>query len=115
MPTGNSRDVLGVTVQHPEAKGATMKVLVGPDFGWDNHVMRLFELAPGGYTPRHAHEWPHINYIVSGKGTLFLNGEENELDAGGYAYVPAGEIHQFQNTGAEPFQFICIVPKEGHY
>jgi len=115
MPVGHSRALQGVPVTHPEAKLATMKALVGPDLGWNDHVMRLFELAPGGYTPRHAHEWPHINYIVSGQATLFLHGKENELTAGSYAYVPAGELHQFQNTGDEPFQLICIVPKEGHF
>ena len=115
MPVGNLRDVAGVMVTHPEARGAVMRVLVGPELGWEDHVMRVFELEPGGHTPRHAHEWPHINYIISGRGTLFLHGQENELAAGGYAYVPAGELHQFQNIGNEPFVFICIVPEKGHY
>lgn len=115
MPVGNANDLKGSTVTHPEAKGAKMKVLVSPDLGWEDHVMRLFELAPGGYTPRHTHAWPHINYIVSGKGTLYLHGEENELTAGGYAFVPAGELHQFKNASDSPFEFICIVPRQGHY
>lgn len=101
-------------VNHPEAKDASMKVLVGPDQGWEGYVMRTFEVEPGGYTPRHNHPWPHINYIIGGKGKLFLDGKENEIEAGSYAYVPSGETHQFQNTGDEVLEFICIVPEEGH-
>jgi quercetin dioxygenase-like cupin family protein len=77
--------------------------------------MRVFELEPGGFTPRHQHPWPHINYVVQGNGTLYLNGQENPIEAGSYAYVPGNELHQFQNTSNEVLKFICIVPSEGHY
>ena len=101
-------------VNSPEAKGADIKVLVSPKEGWEGHVMRVLSVEEGGYTPRHSHPWPHINYIISGKGSLFLDGKENEIQAGSYAYVPSGEIHQFQNTGQGKLEFICIVPEEGH-
>jgi len=104
----------GTIVTNPAAKDAVMKVLVGANEGWDSHVMRVFELQVGGYTPKHAHDWPHINVVLEGKGTLFLNGQENPVETGAYAYIPNGELHQFKNAGNTPFKFICIVPKEGH-
>ena len=76
--------------------------------------MRVIELAPGGFTPHHAHEWPHINYMIEGSGVLRIGDRENPVTAGSYAYVPAGQIHQFRNTGNGAFRFICIVPTEGH-
>lgn len=115
MPLGHVNDLENKVVQNPLADKAKMKVLVGPNEGWDNHVMRVFELEPGGFTPRHQHPWPHINYIVEGNGTLFLNGQENSIQAGSYAYVPGNELHQFQNTSETVLKFICIVPSEGHY
>lgn len=114
MTIGDYKKVPATEVTHPEAHGATMRVLVGPANGWEDHVMRVFELQPGGYTPRHRHDWPHINFIVSGKGTLLLEGKENAVAAEGYALVPAGEEHQFKNVSDEPFVFVCIVPVKGH-
>lgn len=115
MALGHIDQVVGKAVVNPEVKGAVMKVAVSPVEGWEGHVMRVFEVEPGGYTPRHAHPWPHINYILEGEGQLFLNGVENPIVPGAYAYVPANELHQFQNTGTQPLKFICIVPSEGHY
>lgn len=91
----------------------TKRVLVSPAGGWDGWVMRLFEVGPGGHTPRHAHAWPHINFVASGAGELYLDGEDHAIAAGSFAYVPGGDEHQFANTGGEPLAFICIVPVEG--
>ena len=104
--------VKGVEVEMPDAKGVEMKVLISPAEGWDGWVMREFILEPGGNTPRHIHDWPHINYIHEGEGTLFLKGEEHALVPGAFAYVPAGAEHQFRNTGTGKFRFMCIIPKK---
>jgi quercetin dioxygenase-like cupin family protein len=76
--------------------------------------MRILEVGPQGCTPKHAHPWPHINYMVEGRGILYLEGEEQSVEAGSFAYIPAGKEHQFLNGGEGIFRFICIVPKEGH-
>ena len=115
MPIGHVTELENKVVNNPLAKDAKMRGLVGPEQGWDNHVMRVFELEVGGFTPRHQHAWPHINSIIEGEGSLFLNGQENPVKAGSYAFVPGNELHQFQNTGDKVFKFICIVPSEGHY
>lgn len=114
MIVGNLKDLDSNKIQSPLAQGASIKVLVGAQEGWKDHVMRVLTLEPGGHSPKHQHDWPHINYIISGKGTLFLDGKLHELSAGSYAYVPANELHQFANAGDEPFQFMCIVPDYGH-
>ncbi|WP_425447522.1 cupin domain-containing protein [Dethiothermospora halolimnae] len=101
-------------INNPEVKDALMKVLISPKEGWEGHVMRVFELGEGGHTPRHTHPWPHINYIIKGEGVLHLEGEDKEIKAGSFAYVPAGKLHQFMNKGKETLEFICIVPEEGH-
>lgn len=43
-------------------------VVVGKKEGWDGYVLRVFKLEPGGFTPRHSHDWEHVNYIISGRG-----------------------------------------------
>jgi quercetin dioxygenase-like cupin family protein len=113
MFVSHDKNIPKLKVESPEAKEAFRQVLVGPDQGWQGWVMRLFTLAEGGYSPRHEHPWPHINYIVSGRGTLFIDGEEHRVEKGSTAYVPAGALHQFLNRGTDEFVFICIVPEEG--
>ena len=102
-----------ITLQGEGIKEATKKVLISPKEGWEGHVMRVFKLKSGGHTPRHTHAWPHINYIIKGKGTLHLDGEDHEVEAGSFAYVPGGKNHQFMNNSNEEFEFMCIVPEEG--
>ncbi|PKL01391.1 MAG: cupin [Tenericutes bacterium HGW-Tenericutes-1] len=111
---GNIKQLESKVITSPEAKDASIQVLVSPNEGWDSHVMRVLEVKQEGYTPKHSHPWPHINYIIEGEGELMIDGEINKVNAGSYAYVPSDTLHQFRNVGKGVFKFICIVPKEGH-
>jgi quercetin dioxygenase-like cupin family protein len=95
-------------------KNASMKVLVSGAEGWNNHVMRELELGVDGYSPKHSHPWPHINYILEGFGEIEIDGKVVEVTKGSYAFIPGNTLHQFRNIGKEVFKFICIVPTEGH-
>ena len=115
MVIGRDQEVEAQTIESPEVKNAKMKVLISPEEGWSDHVMRVIELGDGeGYSPKHTHDWPHINYILEGQGILHVDGEDTPVEAGSYAFVPPGSHHQFRNAGEGTFRFICIVPKEGH-
>lgn len=114
MFIADSELIKALAVNNPNAKDASMKVLIGAAEGWDSHVMRQLELEPGGYSPKHSHPWPHINYVLEGEGTLFASDVEQPIKKGSIAYIPAGELHQFKNAGPAKLVFICIVPKEGH-
>ena len=113
MIVGHIDNLTGIPMQGTELKGALKKVLVSPKEGWEGWTMRVFTLEVGGFTPRHTHPWPHINYIISGKGTLHLDGQDHEINEGSFAYVPGGKLHQFMNNSGEAISFICIVPEEG--
>jgi quercetin dioxygenase-like cupin family protein len=109
----HERDFNGFKLQGEGIKDVVKKSIITPAEGWKGHVMRIFEIGAGGYTPKHAHPWYHVNYILEGKGELYLDGAVNQVEAGSYAYVPENSIHQFKNTGDGTFRFICIVPEEG--
>ena len=102
-----------VEVAMAAAKNVTKQTGITGKNGWGGWSMRIFTLGKDGYTPRHSHEWPHINYIIKGKGTLFIDGKEQNVKPGDTAYVKGGEEHQFKNAGEEELSFICIVPEEG--
>lgn len=113
MFIGSIKDLKEIEVKAPGVKNAFKKTLIGPEQGWEGWVMRLFTLKEGGMTPHHSHPWPHINYIISGRGTLSLDGKDTSLGEGSLAYVPSNTKHQFKNDANENFVFICIVPEEG--
>ncbi len=110
----NIKDIERTEVKLDTVKNAFMKVLVGKDEGWDNHVMRVMEVEEGGFTPKHSHPWPHINFMIEGSGELMIDGVNHKVEAGSYAFVESNKLHQFRNIGKETFKFICIVPSEGH-
>lgn len=95
-------------------KGAGMKKLIGTDEGWDSHVMREVNLEPHGFSPKHQHDWPHINYVLQGNGVIHIDGVDHEVEPGFVAYIPANAMHQFISKTDETMRFICIVPTRGH-
>ena len=52
---GAKADVAAVPMAGDGIEGVVKRVLVSPADGWDGWAMRLFELEPGGHTPRHQH------------------------------------------------------------
>lgn len=111
---GNVKDLQKVIFTTPLAKDAGMRVLVGKEEGWKDHVMRVVEVDAFGHTPKHQHPWPHINYFLEGSGELEIGGEITLVEQGSYAFVPGNTLHQFRNTTDKQLKFICIVPTEGH-
>ncbi len=99
----------------PGASNVMKQLLVGRAEGWTDHAMRLFTVGKDGHSPRHSHPWPHINYIVGGRGELRIGDELREVSAGSVAFVPDNAEHQFRNLAEEDFVFICIVPGRGEY
>jgi len=101
-------DVLG-------AANVVKQIAVGSKEGWEDHVMRVFTIKDMGNTPKHTHDWPHINYIIKGEGILHMNGKDHTVSEGSVAYVPSGVEHQFKSSTKGEFSFICIVPSKGEY
>lgn len=94
--------------------GVKKQVVLGPEDGSEEIVLRYFRLAPGGASPYHTHDWPHLVKVEAGTGvTVDVDGNETPIKAGDFIFVPEDEKHQFRNTGDGPFEFICIVPRRG--
>ncbi len=109
----NLRDVPVKPVEMPGVQGAKMAVMIGREHGAPHFSLRQFEVANGGHTPRHSHDYEHEVFVVSGRGTILLGGEERPIGAGDVIYVPADEEHQFRATGTQPgeeLRFLCLVP-----
>jgi quercetin dioxygenase-like cupin family protein len=92
------------------AVAVRMRMLIGPAEGAGVFHMRHFEVAPGGHSPHHEHDYEHEVLIL--KGACTVRGAEGERScrAGDVVWMPPNERHQFVNTGREPLEFICLIP-----
>ena len=92
----------------------TKQIVLGPDDGSGEIVMRYFSIGQGGSSPHHAHDFPHLVKIEAGTGIVIdESGNERQVQAGDYVYVKENDSHCFKNNGSDPFDFICIVPIRG--
>ncbi len=104
------RDIAPTHFDNEVAKGVSGRVAIGKADGAPNFCMRMFELAPGGNTPRHAHAWEHEIFFHAGNGEVFHAGTWTPVEPGVAVFVPGDEEHQIRNTGDAPLTFICLVP-----
>ena len=106
----NDQDVPEIRLDNPEIKDVHKKVLIGPDDGSHNMVMRYFKILPGGHTPYHTHTLEHVVRIVKGKGVVQdVEGKEITLEEGQNLFIAEEEKHQFKNPFQQPFEFLCII------
>ena len=61
-------DVKPTHFDNGPAKGVAARVLIGKADGAENFCMRAFEIAPGGHTPKHTHDWEHEMFVHAGPG-----------------------------------------------
>lgn len=97
-------------VDDKEVKNVLKRILIGPEDGSCNIIMRLFTVLPGGNTPFHSHELEHVVKIEKGKGCVVNEaGEEIVVESGQSLFIAGGEKHQFRNPFNDPFKFICVI------
>ena len=104
----------GVGLSHyppeKEMQGVSVRMLIGPDEGAANFVLRYFEIEPAGWTAPDLHAHDHGIYILRGRARVQFGGKEVEVSSGDVVYIPPNEAHQFWNIGDEPFGFLCVIP-----
>ena len=92
------------------SSGATIRWIIDDKTGAPNFAMRILEFEPGGYSPRHSHDWEHEVFILEGQGETFSPQGDRPVKAGDAIFVPGGEEHQFKNTGSGVMRMLCLVP-----
>jgi quercetin dioxygenase-like cupin family protein len=104
------RDVDAQNVEVEGAVNTKIRVLVGPETGAPNFVMRLFDIGPEGSTPYHVHDWEHEMFVVSGRGVCVTEDGETPLEPEDAVFMPGGRKHCFRSTGDEVLRVICLIP-----
>lgn len=97
---------------NPEGtQGVDFRPVLADNIDPPNFHLRVFDIAPGGHTPKHTHDWEHEVFVVSGEGKISLSDRDEPLVAGDAVFVEPNELHQFVNDGSGTMRMICVVPK----
>lgn len=110
MKVGHDKQVAKAPVTMEGAVGCEVRWLVDETQGAPNFAMRQFEVAPGGYTPKHSHPYEHEVFVLEGNGVVVDGDTEHALQPGDFVLVAPDDVHQFRNTGIAPLKFLCLVP-----
>jgi mannose-6-phosphate isomerase-like protein (cupin superfamily) len=102
--------------QRAEGDTAFEKVMMGSTTGSQLLEQRIIRFAAGRSLPRGESERDELLYAVSGAGTLELEGEPYDLEAGSGAYIRAGETYVIDNRGPDELLIVSTsVPVEQTY
>ncbi|MGH3071926.1 MAG: cupin domain-containing protein [Gaiellaceae bacterium] len=90
-------------VEGTRAEGDTafQKVVMGTGSGSEVLEQRVTRYAPGRSLPRGEQSRDELLFVVSGTGTLELEGERYELEPNSAAYVRGGESYVIGNDGPD--------------
>ncbi len=94
-----------------EAPGVTIRWVIDEHAdGAPNYALRVIEVAAGGHTPDHSHNFEHENFVIEGQGRVRIGDEWHDVSVGHVIFVPAGVQHTYVNSGSSPFKFLCGIP-----
>lgn len=109
MPTSED-DVEWRTVEAGDAQFRRKQL--GAADGGDDLGASLYELPPGGASfPYHYHTGnEEALYVLSGTGTIRLDGEDVAVEAGDFAALPASEdgAHRLHNDGEGTLRYLLV-------
>ncbi|MGE5250643.1 MAG: cupin domain-containing protein [Bacteroidota bacterium] len=92
-------------------KDTTIQVLISSQEG-PNFALRKFSMQKGGGMPRHTNSVEHEQYVLRGQARIGIGEETFDVKQGDVVFIPEGAVHYYENTGEEPFEFLCIIPNK---
>ncbi len=92
-------------------KDTAIQVLISSGEG-PNFALRRFIMQQGGGMPRHTNTVEHEQYVLRGNAKIGIGDEIYHVTAGDVVFIPEGMVHFYENTGVEPFEFLCIIPNK---
>lgn len=74
--------------------------------------MGLYVLPAGGEDPQQPHTEDEVYYVLSGRATIQVAGNDRAVMAGSIIYVPAGIPHRFHSIEEEVAVLVVFAPAE---
>ncbi len=88
---------------------ALTKVMIGRDQGCERLEQRVIRFAPGRSREREASGRDELLYVVSGRGSLELEGASHELEPDMGVYIRSGERYAVDNPGPGELELVSVL------
>lgn len=90
--------------------GALSKMLVRPETTGSERIdFRVSTYQPGAEVEAHSHRvQEQVFHVTEGEGLMTLDGVSRVMRPGDTAFIPAGVVHRFQNTGLRDLTFFVV-------
>jgi mannose-6-phosphate isomerase-like protein (cupin superfamily) len=72
----------------------------------------LYHLPAGGTDPQQPHSEDEVYYVVSGRGQIFVGGENRPVQAGSVVFVDAEVEHRFHSIEEDLVIIVFFAPAE---
>ena len=92
-----------------EGDTAETRVAFDRSNGCERLEQRVIRFAPGRSRPRTLESRQEILYVVTGEGTLRLNGAEHPLEPDMGVFLASGETYEIENPGQAPLTLVSVV------
>jgi quercetin dioxygenase-like cupin family protein len=86
--------------------GASLKMLIDPDFGATQFNLFTVRYVPGGLITMHDHAFEEAYVYVAGEIEGDLEGEVRTLAAGDWCWTSVGGRHAFTNRSSSPVRWL---------
>jgi mannose-6-phosphate isomerase-like protein (cupin superfamily) len=72
----------------------------------------VYVLPAGGTDPQQPHTEDEVYYIASGRGAIYVAGQNRDVAAGSVVFVKAGDEHRFHSIAEELVILVFFAPAE---
>lgn len=105
-------DVQPMVLNNKEVRGVLKHVLVGPEDGAPNFIIRYFQVPVQSQTFHHAHPHEHGMLILHGKAKIKINEDFHELGPLDSIFISGDDVHQVTNISDAPLGFLCVITRQ---
>jgi quercetin dioxygenase-like cupin family protein len=72
-------------------------------------LVNEFEVAGGGFVEPHSHPTHEFYYVLNGRGTMTIEGEDREIAQGDLVYIPPDAVHTLRPVSEHaPIHCFCF-------
>ena len=96
-------------VQEFALPGLRHRTVGGKDGGVKSMEVWQQTIAPGAATPVHRHACEEVIVILSGSGTLMIDGETTAFSPNSTLIIPNDVVHQIVNTSADEMNLVATL------
>ncbi len=85
--------------------------LAVPIFSRGSLVIELY--TPDGHDPQKPHTRDEVYFVTRGKGLFFDGVQRHAVETGSFLFVPAGQIHRFEDFSSDFVVWVVFYGSEG--